>query len=174
MGDYETLIDKGNIFFQKNKHINNEYRIISSCSLTKSTNIINIVQNNQLFELIARLNSDFILEYNNENGIITYVFSSDLMREFGDKFVLKFSNNVNIISHSDCIISGSSVHYNNGNYSNIFHLNSLQIVFNISNNSFNINISYNIDNNLFNHKEILLVSNFLIKVVSNLNLYVCN
>jgi len=173
-GDYETLVDNNNIFFQKNKNANNEYRIISSHPLSKSTNIIDIVRNNQLFELIARLNSDFILEHNNENGVIKYVFSSDMMREFGDKFALKFTNNINVTSDNDCVVSGSSVHYSNGEYSNIFHLNSLQIIFNISNNAFNVIILYNIDNNNFNYREIVLVSNFLTKVVSNLNLYVCN
>jgi len=172
--EYETLIDKDNIFFQKKRHINNEYRIISSCPLTKSTNIIEIVRNNQLFELIARLNSEFIVEYNNKDGIITYIFSAELMKEFGDKFALNFSNNINIISDNDCIINGSSVDYDNSNYFTILHLNSLQILINISNNAFNIVFLYNIDDDKFNNVEILLVSKFLIKVVSNLNLYVCN
>jgi len=176
MGDdnYETVITENNIYFQKNKHTPSEYRIVSSHPLLKgNTDIIEIVKNNQLFELIARLNSDFILEYSNKNGVIKYVFSSDIMREFGDKFALKFIHNVNVTSDNDCIITGASVNYSNKKYSNIFHLNSLQIIFNISNNTFNVVILYNIDNNNFNNKEITLISNFLIKVVNNLNLYVC-
>jgi len=172
--DYETLITKDNIFFQKNKQLTNEYRIVSSFPLSKSTNIIDIVRNNQFFELISKLNSDFISEYTNENGLVKFVFSSDIMREFGDKFALKFTNNINIVSNTDAIIEGASVPYSNSNYSNIFYLNSLKIILNISNNSFNVLILYNIDNNHFNYREIVLVSNFLINIVNNLNLYVCN
>jgi len=175
MGDYETLVDRDNVFFQKHRNTPNEYRIISSCPLLKSTNIIDIVRNNQLFELIARLNSDIVLEYNNKNGIITYVICLDCMKEFGDKFMIKFRHNINITSENDCIINGASVHHNsNEKYLRVFHLNSLQIMLNISNNKFNAVILYNMDKNEFNNIEIKLISSFLSKIVSKLNFYICN
>lgn len=174
MEDFETIKNDNNVFFQKKQNSYNEYRVISSHSLTKSTNIIDIVRNNALFDLIYQLNSDLIIEYKNKNNIIKYVFSSDIMKEFGDSFALKISNSVNVISDNDCIITGASVPYNNNKYSNIFFLNNLNIVFNISNNTFNVIFSYNIDNNKFNNREIELVSNFLTKIVSKLNAYVCN
>lgn len=174
--DYETLTETDNIFYQKHKHLINEYRIISSCSLKKgtTTNIINIVKNNQLFELIAKLNTEHILEYNNKNGIIKYVISSKAMKELGDKFALKFTNDINIISDNHCIVSGASVNYSNSKYSNIIHLNSLKITFNIINNSFNAVILYNMDDTKFNRLEIFFISKVLTEIINKLNLYVCN
>jgi hypothetical protein len=173
MSDYETLVDKDNVFFQKNRHVNNEYRIISSCPLLKSTNIINIVRNNQLFELIAKLSSDVISEYNINNDIITYVVSLDCMKEFGDKFMLKFKTKTNITSPNDCTINGASVRNSKEKNLRIFHLNSLEIIFNISDNKFNVVMLYTIDKKEFNNVEIKLVSGFLSKIVTNLNNYVC-
>jgi hypothetical protein len=176
MDDYETLKKIDNLFFQKKKE-DNEYRIVSSKSLPNSTNfinLINIVRNNALFDLIHKLNTDLIVEHTNKNNIVKYVISTDDMREFGDKYAIKFTNNVNIISDNTCSINGASVPYSSEIYSDIFYLNNFNIIFSNSNDEFNTILTFIIDSNVFNDAEIEILSKFFINIVIKLNLYVSN
>uniref|UniRef100_A0A6C0BAE8 Uncharacterized protein n=1 Tax=viral metagenome TaxID=1070528 RepID=A0A6C0BAE8_9ZZZZ len=172
---YEIIKQKDGIVFQKNMN-SSEYRIVSSLKLKKKTNILDITKNNEFFKLIAVLNRDEIISYENKNDIITIGLSSEIMKEFNDVYILHVTSKICNVTENSCEIIGKSVPYKK-ECSRVFILEYFIIKQTIQNETYNIIFSYCFDDlpeNVLNNREFELFSNFMINIVHKLNLYICN